>query len=98
MLELRRRVPLNKYPNIRPACLPAEGATYQGEAIVSGWGTVGYGMYANSWLHKANVTIYQDGDCGSMNEYMTDDMMCAGVKAGGRGSFPSQSLIFGILL
>ena len=91
VLELATAVDLHAYPNIKPACLPAAGALFPGDSIVSGWGTVGSGSYLNSWLHEVNVTIFADGDCGSMNSYMTDDMMCAGVKAGGKDACQGDS-------
>ena len=104
ILELDTSVSLSAYPNIKPACLPSPGATFPGPALVSGWGTVhnyssGYGFlplpkpdsYANSWLHEASVTVFADGDCGAMNDYMTDDMLCAGLKQGGRDACQGDS-------
>merc|ERR1719384_1854520 len=76
VLELATAVSLTDYPNIKPACLPAAGAQFPGDALVSGWGTIGSGSYLNSWLHEVNVTVFTDGNCGSMNNYMTDDMLC----------------------
>ena len=91
ILKLAAAVPFTQYPNIKPACLPDKNALFPGDSIVSGWGTVGSGSYLNSWLHEVNVTIYPDGDCGAMNGYMTDDMLCAGLKAGGKDACQGDS-------
>ena len=91
VLELQIPVNLTSHPNIKPACLPSSGALYPGDAIVSGWGTVGSGSYLNSWLHEVGVTIFADGDCGAMNGYMTDSMICAGEKAGGKDACQGDS-------
>ena len=91
ILQLRTSVSLTEYPNIKPACLPAKRALFPGDAIVSGWGTVGSYMHSNSWLHEVNVTVFADGDCGSMNSHMTSDMLCAGLMAGGKDACQGDS-------
>ena len=91
VIELSSEVPLDMYPHIKPACLPDAGALFPGDAIVSGWGTVGSGSYLNSWLHEVDVTVFSDGDCGSMNSAMTDDMLCAGLKEGGKDACQGDS-------
>ena len=91
VIELGSEVPLDMYPHIKPACLPDAGATFPGDAIVSGWGTVGSGSYLNSWLHEVDVTVFSDGDCGSMNSAMTSDMLCAGLKEGGKDACQGDS-------
>jgi len=91
ILELATSISLTDYPNIKPACLPAPGALFPGDATVTGWGTVGSGSYLNSWLHEVGVTIFADGNCGFMNSQMTDDMMCAGLMEGGKDSCQGDS-------
>ena len=91
ILQLRTKVSLTEYPNIKPACLPAKRALFPGDAIVSGWGTVGSYMHSNSWLHEVNVTVFADGDCGSMNSHMTSDMLCAGLMSGGKDACQGDS-------
>ena len=86
ILELTDRISLTKYPNIKPICLPEAGALFHGEAIVSGWGTLASDSYSPSSLYEVAVTVFPDGDCGKMTPEMTEDMICAGVKEGGRGS------------
>ena len=91
VIELDSEVPLDMYPHIKPACLPDAGALFPGDAVVSGWGTVGSGSYLNSWLHEVDVTVFPDGDCGSMNSEMTDDMLCAGLRLGGKDACQGDS-------
>lgn len=91
VLELASTVSLTDYPNIKPACLPAAGAKFPGDSLVSGWGTIGSGSYLNSWLHEVNVTTFADGNCGAMNSYMTDDMLCAGLMQGGKDACQGDS-------
>ena len=91
ILQLKKKISLKDYPNIKPACLPDKNARFPGDAIVSGWGTVGSGMHLNSWLHEVNVTVFADGNCGAMNDYMTPDMLCAGKMEGGKDACQGDS-------
>ena len=91
VLKLATPVSLDTFPNIKPACLPSAGATFPGPAIVSGWGTVESGGVGNSWLHEVNITIYEEGNCGSMNSQVTESMLCAGLMAGGKDSCQGDS-------
>ena len=91
VVELDSDVPLDMYPHIKPACLPEAGALFPGSAVVSGWGTVSSGGNTNSWLHEVNLTVFADGNCGSMNSVMTDDMLCAGLMEGGKDACQGDS-------
>ena len=94
VVELASSVPLDKYPHIKPVCLPDAGATFVGDAVVSGWGSVNVDINSitmNSWLHEVDVNVFADGDCGSWNGQMTADMICAGVKEGGKNSCRGDS-------
>ena len=77
ILKLAEKIDLFTYPNIKPACLP-QGESFQGIGVVSGWGTVGSGSHSVSWLQHVDVNVFPNGECGKMNEYMTQDMFCAG--------------------
>jgi len=82
ILELEQAVDLFSKPNIKPVCLPSGGKTYNGEdSIVSGWGSINSGAPSPANLHAVKVQIY--GDCGTMTQYLTDDMICAGDLANG---------------
>ena len=91
VLKLAKPVSLTEYPNIKPACLPEAGALFLGEAIVSGWGRIAEGSHITSSLYEVGVTVFADGDCGNSNEYMTEDMICAGKKEGGKDACQDDS-------
>ena len=91
VLELAVPVSLTEYPNIKPACLPEAGALFHGEAIVTGWGTVASGSHKTAHLNEAKLTVFADGDCGIMDLRMTEDMICAGLKQGGKGTCQGDS-------
>ena len=91
VLELTEAVSLTQYPNIKPVCLPAAGALFPGEAVVSGWGTTSSGGQLTAYLNEVGVTVFPDGDCGSMNSLMTEDMLCAGLMAGGKDACQGDS-------
>merc|ERR1711971_1207103 len=92
ILELDSAVDLYSYPTIKPICLPAQGATFPNEqATVSGWGTLSSGGSSPSTLHEVDVTVFADGNCGEMNQYMTPDMLCAGLMEGGKDACQGDS-------
>ena len=92
VLELETPVDLYSYPNIKPICLPNQGATFPNmQATVSGWGTLASGGSAPATLHEVDVTVFADGNCGEMNQYMTPDMLCAGVTEGGKDACQGDS-------
>jgi len=79
VLELETPVDLTAYPNIKPICLPAQGATYANtEASVSGWGTLRYGWNRATHLNEVAANVFSDDDCG-----MSADILCALDKDGG---------------
>jgi len=92
ILELESAVDLYSFPTIKPICLPAQGATFPNEqATVSGWGTLSSGGSSPSTLHEVDVTVFADGNCGEMNQYMTPDMLCAGLMEGGKDACQGDS-------
>jgi hypothetical protein len=92
ILELESAVDLYSFPTIKPICLPAQGATFPNEqATVSGWGTLASGGSSPSTLHEVDVTVFADGNCGEMNQYMTPDMLCAGLMEGGKDACQGDS-------
>ena len=94
VLELATVVDLTTYPHIKPACLPSTSmiSDFIGQpAIVSGWGTVGSGLYLNSHLHDVSVEVYGKTNCGTHTSAMTSDMFCAGLMVGGKDSCQGDS-------
>merc|ERR1712180_137907 len=92
VLKLDSPAPMDVYPHIKPACLPAQDATYDDQlAVVSGWGTTTSGGTQTTSLMEVIIKIFGDGNCGSMDSAMTSDMMCAGVMEGGKDSCQGDS-------
>ena len=70
ILEMAEAVPLDQYPNIKPICLPNQGADFIGyNATLSGWGLDSSSQFFrthqnyNSWLHEVNVIVLDDDEC-----------------------------------
>ena len=80
-----------------PACLP--GADFAGSFLddktmtVSGWGTTSSGGSQSSVLLSGDVPGMSNADCKTKygNNAITDDMMCAGLEAGGIDSCQGDS-------
>jgi len=92
VLVLRDPVDLYAYPNIKPACLPVTETKVDMDgrkAVVSGWGVDDNGLRQSN-LQKVNVEIFSD--CGNYADHdITEDMICAGVKNGGKDSCQNDS-------
>ena len=93
ILEMAEQVALDQYGNIKPVCLPHQGADFiETIAIVTGWGlgyTQSFDFNYNSWLHEVQVTVVADEVCdpispseicaGSMNTFKVP---CVGDNGG----------------
>ena len=92
ILEMAVPIPLDQYGNIKPVCLPDQGADFtETTATLTGWGynepyvTSKY----NSWLQEVQVTVVPDEVCdpilpseicaGSMNIF---EAPCLGDNGG----------------
>ena len=76
VLEMEEAVPLNQYPNIKPACLPDQGADFLGNtATVVGWG-YDVNLDYSSWLHELQATVFADEECATL----TPSELCAGTQ------------------
>ena len=95
ILEMAEPVPLDQYANIKPVCLPDQGAEFTGyTATVTGWGSNERREDYNSWLHEVDVTILEDEECyddsfihhydeNYYSEYgVHSSQLCAGVLEG----------------
>jgi len=92
ILELNEAVNFLDNPHIKPACLPERGSTFTGqEAVITGWGTIDSGEPLVAHLLSTVVEIFADDDCGQVSSQITTDMICAGVKEGGRDTCQGDS-------
>ena len=81
ILEVAESVALDQYGNIKPVCLPDQGADFsifradftETTATVTGWGMDGVSGY-NSWLHEVQVTVVADEEC----DPISPSEICAG--------------------
>ena len=60
ILEMAEPVMLDKFPNIKPLCLPQTNSNFV-EGTVTGWAYNGVNGY-NSWLHQSNITVSENSD------------------------------------
>lgn len=80
---------------LRPVCMPTPGKSFTGlEGVVTGWGAVHeHGSIATS-LQEVKVPIMSNSECrksGYGASRITDNMICAGVKKGGRDACQGDS-------
>uniref|UniRef100_A0A3P9MF45 Peptidase S1 domain-containing protein n=1 Tax=Oryzias latipes TaxID=8090 RepID=A0A3P9MF45_ORYLA len=95
LLQLSSPVTFNNY--ITPVCLPSTGSTfYSGvKTWVTGWGDIGSGVSlpAPETLQEVQIPIVGNRRCkcsyGASS--ITDNMMCAGLLAGGKDSCQGDS-------
>uniref|UniRef100_A0A3P9MDC4 Peptidase S1 domain-containing protein n=1 Tax=Oryzias latipes TaxID=8090 RepID=A0A3P9MDC4_ORYLA len=95
LLQLSSPVTFNSY--ITPVCLPSTGSTfYSGvKTWVTGWGTIrsGVSLPAPQTLQEVQIPIVGNRRCkcsyGASS--ITDNMMCAGLLAGGKDSCQGDS-------
>ena len=87
ILEMAEPVALDQHGNIKPVCLPDQGAEFsrfradftETTAIVSGWGENDLtNANSSSWLHEIQVTVFADEEC----DQITPSELCAGVLEG----------------
>ena len=93
VLELNQTVSLTEYPHIKPACLPAAGALFHGEATLTGWGSVDSLSPHSASLNEVDMTVLADEECENLaldydyNNYqytldidldMGEDLICVG--------------------
>jgi secreted trypsin-like serine protease len=96
LLKMSSRVDFLENPHVRPICLPADTSqSYAGYlATTSGWGTTSSGGNTASKLREVEVKVISNQECQDMGykpEWITSQMMCAGVGGGGKDSCQGDS-------
>uniref|UniRef100_A0A3Q4H3L6 Peptidase S1 domain-containing protein n=1 Tax=Neolamprologus brichardi TaxID=32507 RepID=A0A3Q4H3L6_NEOBR len=82
---------------IRPVCLAASGSVFNNgtDSWVTGWGTVkeGVALPFPQTLQEVEVPVVGNRQCNCLNGVgiVTDNMICAGVLAGGKDSCQGDS-------
>ncbi|XP_011156887.1 trypsin-1 [Solenopsis invicta] len=80
--------------SMRPACLPEQVKTFAGKnGIVTGWGAIKEGGAISHILLEVTVPILTNAECRTKYppHRITDNMMCAGFKEGGKDSCQGDS-------
>ncbi|KAH0950476.1 hypothetical protein HN011_008370 [Eciton burchellii] len=87
--------PIEFRDSMRPVCLPDRGKTFAGEmGIVTGWGAVKEGGPVSHTLQEVYVPILSNAECRDSkypSNRITNNMMCAGYKDGGKDSCQGDS-------
>ncbi|KAM0734724.1 Trypsin-1 [Formica fusca] len=92
---IKLREPIKFQGSMRPACLPEPGKTFAGEkGIVTGWGAINEGGPVSNTLQEVVVPILSNAECRATkypSRKITDNMLCAGYKQGGKDSCQGDS-------
>ena len=82
ILEMAEPVMLDKYPNIKPLCLPQTDSNFVDyEGTVTGWAYSGVNGY-NSWLHHNDYTISENSDKTKLSVNARNISSCYGDMGG----------------
>ena len=82
ILEMAEPVPLDKFENIKPVCLPKVDSNFVDyEGTVTGWAYNGLNGY-NSWLHKNNVSISEHSVKTKLSGKIRNNSSCFGDTGG----------------
>ncbi|XP_032679242.1 trypsin-1-like [Odontomachus brunneus] len=80
---------------MRPVCLPEAARTFAGsKGIVTGWGAIVEAGPVSQTLQEVTVPIISNAECRATNyptRRITDNMICAGYKEGGKDSCQGDS-------
>ena len=82
ILEMAEPVLLDKYPNIKPVCLPDPDADFTNfHGIVTGWAHKEVNGY-NSWLHKVSAIVTKDDQTQICGKIQGNKTSCCGDTGG----------------
>ncbi|XP_073331571.1 serine protease 27-like [Pagrus major] len=89
---LRLSAPVNVSDYIFPVCLAAANSTFHNgtSSWVAGWGLTGNGTTSNI-LQEVNLPIVGNSECKCFYPELTENMICAGLRAGGRDTCQGDS-------
>nr|XP_045595738.1 proclotting enzyme-like isoform X1 [Procambarus clarkii] len=78
---------------VRPICLPPPGLSFTGDVVtVVGWGAIRYRGPVSSVLRKVELPVWSNSDCDdAYDQPITDAMICAGLREGGRDACQDDS-------
>lgn len=78
---------------IKPICLPQRNRDYAGQlAIVTGWGHTSFGGRGSPQLRQVSLPVWNNTQCdASYSIAISDNMLCAGNKQGGKDSCQGDS-------
>ncbi|KAM9541485.1 transmembrane protease serine 9-like [Salvelinus alpinus] len=93
LLKLSSTVTFTNY--IRPVCLAAPGSSFYAGTTswVTGWGTLSFGGSVPQILQEVDVPVVGNRQCNCNYGVgsITDNMICAGLSAGGKDSCQGDS-------
>ncbi|XP_026018660.1 prostasin-like isoform X3 [Astatotilapia calliptera] len=96
-IQIRLSSPVRFTDYIRPVCLAASGSVFNNgtDSWVTGWGAVkeGVALPFPQTLQEVEVPVVGNRQCNCLNGVgtVTDNMICAGVLAGGKDSCQGDS-------
>lgn len=78
---------------IKPVCLPSPSADFTGQSATAvGWGTSSFGGSQLEIANEITVPIRTQAECTAVySNYITGNMFCAGLAAGGKDSCQGDS-------
>ncbi|XP_064097311.1 serine proteinase stubble-like [Macrobrachium nipponense] len=93
LLHLSTPISFTNFPGIKPICLPPSTADYAGkDAVVTGWGVTSSGGTQPNIVREVTVPITTQAACeAAYGTAVTQNMICAGLKAGGKDSCQGDS-------
>ncbi|XP_064596386.1 transmembrane protease serine 9-like [Liolophura sinensis] len=91
---IKLQVPIKSTDYIRPVCLPAKTAMFEGrECVVTGWGTTSQGGGISGTLREVTVPIQQKSTCNKLigPVFNPKKNLCAGKLKGGKDACQGDS-------
>lgn len=96
LVKLNEPVDITKGP-INPVCLAEKHKAFIGaNSVVAGWGATSEGGSLSNKLLQVEVPVWSNAECkmsGYGKNRITDNMLCAGFKEGGKDACQGKCLI-----